>query len=166
METVQAGKYRSYRKRDYIRRERFCRYVGKDRVFNGFIWWGKIIFIKSLSDWQSDNLNKMDGVKSIPILIVEWAAFDALRFCMSSKLQLLHWVPKQRVWNRKLILGLSLTWRPCRHVPPQRHACGNRLFAKSPMMRNFIKYSLNIFKFLSKLFSMLYQVENANGQNR
>jgi len=75
----------------------------------------------------------MDGVTSISILAAEWAAFDALRVCMSSKLQLLHWVPKQRVWNRKLILGLSLPWRLCRHAFPQKQACGNRLFANKPM---------------------------------
>ena len=45
---------------------------------------------------QSEKLDKMNGVLSDFSFSVEWAAFDALKDCTSSKLQLLHCVPEQR----------------------------------------------------------------------
>jgi len=105
----------------------------------------------------------MNGVLSVFSFSVEWAAFDALRVCTSSKLQLLHWVPEQRLWNRKLRLAFALPWRPCRQASPQKHAWGNRLFAKKPMMRNWTKNNLNIFTFLNRFFSILYSIKKATG---
>ena len=40
--------------------------------------------------WHSEKLDKMNGVLSVFGFSVGWAAFDALRDCASSKLQLLH----------------------------------------------------------------------------
>ena len=37
-----------------------------------------------------EKLDKMNGVLSVLSFSVEWAAFNALRDCISSKLQLLH----------------------------------------------------------------------------
>ena len=105
----------------------------------------------------------MNGVSSVFSCSVEWAAFDALRVFTSSKLQLLHWVPEQRAWNRKFGLALAVPWRPCRQASPQKHAWGNRLFAKRPMMRNWTKINLNIFTFLIRFFSILYSIKKATG---
>jgi len=46
--------------------------------------------MKLMLDWYSEKLDKMNGVLSVFSCSVEWAAFDALRVCASSKLQLLH----------------------------------------------------------------------------
>ena len=105
----------------------------------------------------------MNGVSSVFSCSVEWAAFDALRVFTSSKLQLLHWVPEQRAWNRKFGLALAVPWRPCKQASPQKHAWGNRLFAKRPMMRNWTKNNLNIFTFLNRFFSILYSIKKATG---
>ena len=107
----------------------------------------------------------MNGVSSVFSCSFEWAAFDALRVFTSSKLQLLHWVPEQRAWNRKFGLALAVAWRPCKQASPQKHAWGNRLFAKKPMMRNWTKNNLNIFLFLNKFFSILYFIKKATGQH-
>ena len=100
-------------------------------------------------NWWSEKFDKMNGALRVFSCSVEWEAFDALSVCTSSKLQLLHWVPEQRAWNRKLSLVFVLPWRPCRQASPQKHAWGSRLFAKRPIMRNWIKKSLNILTFLN-----------------
>ena len=105
----------------------------------------------------------MNGVLSVFSCSVARAAFDALRVCTSSKLQLLHWVPGQRLWNRKLRLALAVSWIPCRQASPQKHAWGKRLFAKRPMRRNWTKNNLNIFTFLNRFFSILYSIKKATG---
>ena len=105
----------------------------------------------------------MVGVLNVFSFSVEWAAFDALRVCTSSKLQLWHWVPEHRTWNRKFGLAFTVPWRPCRQASPQKHACGNRLFANRPMMRNWTKNNLNIFTFLNRFFSILYSIKKATG---
>jgi hypothetical protein len=152
-------------KKRYKRRERFCRYIGGDWTFTYLLGRKKKIFMKLTLIWQSEKLDKMNGVLSVFSFSVEWAAFDALRDCTSSKLQLLHWVPEQRVWNKKLSLAFVLPWRPCRQASPQKHACGTRLFANRPMIRNWTKNSLNIFTFLNRFFSILNSIKKGTGQH-
>jgi hypothetical protein len=77
-------------KKRYKRRERFCRYVAGDRIFTYLLGRKKIIFMKLKLIWHSEKLDKMNGVLSVFGFSVGWAAFDALRHCASSKLQLLH----------------------------------------------------------------------------
>ena len=105
----------------------------------------------------------MNGVSSVFSCSIEWAAFDALRVFAPSKLQLLHWVPEQRAWNRKFGLAWAVPWRPCKQASPQKHAWGNRLFAKRPMRRNWTKNNLNIFLFLNSFFFILYPIKKATG---
>jgi hypothetical protein len=57
----------------------------------------KKIFMKLMLDWYSEKSKKMNGELNVLSFAVEWAAFDALIVCPSSKLQLLHWVPEQRL---------------------------------------------------------------------
>ena len=105
----------------------------------------------------------MNGVSSVFNCSVEWAAFEALKVFTSSKLQLWHWVPEHRTWNRKFDLAFTVPWRPCRQASPQKHAWGSRMFAKRPMMRNWTKNNLNIFPFLIRFFSILYSSKKATG---
>jgi len=150
----------------YKRRERFCRYVGEDWTFMYLLGRKKKIFMKLTLIWHSEKLDKMNGVLSVFSFSVEWAAFDALRDCTSSKLQLLHWVPEQRVWNRKLNLAFVLSWRPCRQASPQKHACGTRLVANRPIMRNWIQNNLNIITFFSRFLFILYSIKKATEATR
>jgi len=113
--------------------------------------------------WWSEKFDKMSGTLSVFSLAVEWAAFDSLIVCTSSTLQLVHWVPEQRLWNGILCLSFAVPWRPCRQASPQKHAWGSRLFAKRPMMRNWTKNNLNIFPFLIRFFSILYSSKKATG---
>ena len=114
-------------------------------------------------NWWSEKFDKMSGSLSVFSLTAEWAAFDSLIVCKSSTLQLVHWVPEQRLWNGILCLSFAVPWRPCRQVSPQKHAWGSRLFAKRPMMRNWTKNNLNIFTFLNRFFSILYSIKKATG---
>jgi hypothetical protein len=116
--------------------------------------------------WHSEKFDKINGILSVFSFSVELAAFDALRDCTSSKLQLLHWVPEQRVWNKKLGLAFVLPWRPCRQASPQKHACGTRLVANRPIMRNWTNNILNIFTFLNGFFSKLYSIKKPNWETQ
>ena len=156
---------RFYLKRDHKRRDRFCRYVGEDSTFTYFLRWEKKVVMKLMLNWWFEKLDKMNGVLSVFSCTLEWAAFDALKAFTSSKLQLWHWVPEHRTWNRKFGLAFTVPCRPCRQASPQKHACGNRLFAKRPMMRNWTKNNLNTFLFLNKFFSILYSIKKATGQH-
>ena len=101
----------------------------------------------------------MGRISNVFSLAIEGAAINALNAFRSSTLQLLHWVPAQRIWNKVVNLVFALPWRLCRQASPQKHACNSRLFAKKPMMRNWIKNSLNIFIFLDKFFSILSSIK-------
>ena len=105
----------------------------------------------------------MDDVSSIFSLTAAGGSFDALSVCASSKLQLLHWVPEQRLWNWKITFVFNLSWRPCRQASPQKQAAAIRLFAKRAKARNETISTVNISKFLNRFFSIYKSIKKATG---
>ena len=75
--------------------------------------------------------------------------FAALSDCPSSKLQLLQWVPEQRLWKGKLTFALS--WKPCKQSSPQKQASAITPFAKTPKVRNRISSFRNILRFPNRV---------------
>ena len=113
----------------------FCRYIDDDEIA-----WKVQIEPKFLRIWQmegySRRVDRMNSVSRIFILgtwIVEMTAFGAWSF---SKSQLLHSIPGQRRWNRKITFFVALGRSPCKQAFPQKQNSAIALLEKTANIRN------------------------------